>query len=128
MRIVKRLLHLPRYVYLAVVALVVALIILFVWNQQDKSNDAKWTKATEYFTKADYENANKELKSLDVPDSVERLRVYSQTKLAVRDLPAALIGYQKLYKADKSDSYALIIGNIFNEQKNYDAAAKTYRE
>ncbi len=112
----------------AVVVLIVVVGAVFGWRAQAQAQDEKWKKATDYFGRAEYEKANKELEGLDIPKSPERLRVYAQTKLATRELDDALTSYQKLYDINKDPSVQLIIGNIYNEQKRYDDAIKVYRE
>lgn len=125
---VTKLKQLPKPVYAALVILVVAIAAIAFWQVKANAKEAKWTRASEAFTKADYEQANKELSGLAMPSDAERLRVFAQTKLAVRDLDASLPAYQKLSTETKDPSYQLIVGNIYNEKKQYEDAAKVYRE
>lgn len=92
------------------------------------SREAAWTRASDYFARAEYEKAEKELKGQPIPSTTERLRVYGQTMLATRNLDKSLEAYGRLYEKDKDPSVKLIIGNIYNEKKEYDKAIKTYQE
>ena len=110
---------------LAALAVVAGLV---TWQVMRMSQEATWKRATDYFTRAEYEKAEKELSSVGLPSSAERLRVYGQTMLAMRQLDKSLEAYTKLYELDKNPSDKLIIGNIYNEQKKYDEAIKVYLE
>lgn len=113
------------FIVLAILLIVGALVTWFVV----KSNqDAAWDRATSYFAKADYKKAEKELSGLGIPSDKERLRVYAQTMLATQHLEESLTAYRKLYDINKDVSAKLIIGNIYNQKKEYDEAIKIYKE
>ena len=120
-----RLLRKYWYIVLLILAVIAG---LTGWRMHQMQIDAKWSKASDYFGRADYKAAAEEIEGLSLPDDEKRLSVYSQTMLATRQLDKALPGYQKLYGVKKDPSVKLVIGNIYNEQKKYDEAAKTYRE
>lgn len=115
--------------YGIVLLIVVLLVILagYAINQRQSTEQA-WDKASDYFSRGDYEKAAKELEGMSVPSDEKKLIVFSQTKLATRQLDDALEGYKKLYEEKKDPGVKLIIGNIYNEQKNYQEAEKIYRE
>lgn len=113
---------------LIIVAICVILAALVAWQITRSLNDAAWSRATDFFTRAEYEKAENELKNMSTPSDVGRLRVYGQTMLATRHLDKSLEAYKKLYDIDKDPTIKLIIGNIYNEQKKYDDAIKIYRE
>ncbi len=99
-----------------------------VWNQQRSSENERWQQATEFYKKGDYENAKEKLNGLQQPTSQERLRIYGQTMLATRDLDKALSAYQDLYEKTKDPQAQLVLGNIYNEKKEYDQAIRVYKE
>ncbi len=116
-----------RFWYFIVLAIVVV-VGGAIWRTNVTNQDNAWARATAFYTKADYDNAAKELAGLPVPSDAARLKVYAQTMLAKRDLEKALPAYEKLYAATKEPNYKIILGNIYNEQKNYDKAISTYKE
>ncbi len=118
---------LKKFWYVLVIVLV-AIAVLITLAVLDSNAKASWQKATDYFSRAEYENAAKIIKDMPVPNDQERLRVYSQTMLATGELDKALTGYSKLYEITKDTSSKLIIGNIYNQQKKYDQAITVYRE
>jgi tetratricopeptide (TPR) repeat protein len=118
---------LRRYWYI-VVALIILAGVLIGFQAQRNAQEARWKRATEYFGRVEYDKAAKELKGIPVPKDPERLRTYSQTMLATHQLDNSLTGYKKLYEQKKDPSVKLIIGNIYNEKKDYDNATKIYRE
>jgi tetratricopeptide (TPR) repeat protein len=113
------------YVTLALLAIVIGLV---TWQVIQSNQEATWKKASDYFTRADYGNAEKQLHSVAIPSDADHLRVYAQTMLATQNLDKSLTAYQKLYELNKDPSIKLIIGNIYNQQKKYDDAIKIYRE
>ena len=118
---------LRNYWYVVVVLIVVAAGVV-AWLVQQASADATWQKATDDYGKADYASAAKLLENVAVPTDEKRLTVYAQTMLATRQLDKALPAYKSLYAMKKDPAIKIIIGNIYNEQKKYDEAAKTYRD
>ncbi len=113
-------------VYAAAAVLVLAGLV--VWQIIRTNQETAWKRATDYFSRAEYEKAEKELAGLAMPSKPERLRVYAQTMLATRQLDKSLAAYNKLYETDKDPATKLIIGNVYNEQKKYDEAIKVYRD
>lgn len=111
-----------------VIGLVIVAAIILTWQMVRMGQEATWSRAMDYFARAEYEKAAKELNGVGVPSSSERLRVYAQTMLATRQLDKSLEAYGKLYALNKDPSDKLIIGNIYNEQKKYEEAIKVYRE
>jgi tetratricopeptide (TPR) repeat protein len=101
---------------------------LITWRVITNNQDTAWANAKDYFSRADYDNAKKQIGNMAIPDDSERLRIYAQTMLATRDLDKALTAYQKLYEQNKDVSVKLFIGNIYNEQKKYDEAIKIYKD
>lgn len=97
-------------------------------QQKHASDTNKWKKITDYHSRAEYQKAADLLKDTEPPKDQKRLAVYAQTMLATRQLDRALVGYQDLYKANKDVATKLIIGNIYNEQKNYKDAETVYLE
>lgn len=124
----RKLLRIAKKHVLIVVAVIVVIGGLVTWQVMQMNQDTAWKRATDYFTHAEYEKAANELNSVSMPSTADRLRVYGQTMLATRQLDKSLAAYKKLYEIDKDPSVKLIIGNIYNEQKNYDEAIKVYRE
>ncbi|USN96646.1 MAG: hypothetical protein H6797_00375 [Candidatus Nomurabacteria bacterium] len=118
---------LGRYWY-ALVVLVVIVAGAIAWFVQQASADAAWQKATDDYGRADYAAAAKLLDNVAVPTDEKRLTVYAQTMLATRQLDKALPAYNSLYAKKKDPAVKIVIGNIYNEQKKYDEAAKTYRD
>jgi tetratricopeptide (TPR) repeat protein len=108
--------------------LIVVIAAVITWQVLEANKAAAWEKATDHFSRAEYEEAEALLKDLPVPDDVDKLRVYSQTMLATGHLDKSLKGYEKLYSETKDASSKLIIGNIYNQQQNYDKAVGIYRE
>jgi tetratricopeptide (TPR) repeat protein len=112
------------------VLLVISVLIFMaaIWQYQRVSANNNWKKATDYFRRADYDSAAKILKGVSMPKTSERLNVYAQTMLATRRLDKAAEAYQKLYESNKDPFAKLVLGNIYNQQKKYDSAAKIYKE
>jgi len=111
-----------------ILLVIIAIAVFSAWRINVTSQDKAWDRATSYYKKADYDNVAKELAGLPVPSDTARLKIYAQTMLAKRDLKKALPAYEKLYTATKEPNYKIILGNIYNEQKNYDKAASIYKE
>lgn len=103
--------------------------VAFGWIIYQKSIDTKWAKATDSYRRADYDATAKILNNLPVPTKdEERLAMYAQTMLATRQLDKSADAYEQLYKLKKDPFAKLVRGNIYNEQKKYDEAAKIYNE
>lgn len=98
------------------------------WRVYQMNIDATWSKASDHYGRADYEAAAKLLEGMSMPTDEKRLIVYAQTMLATRQLDKALPAYTKLYELKKDPDVKIKIGNIYNEQKKYDEAAKAYKE
>lgn len=116
---------LSRFWYVVLV-LVVVVGGLVVWSVQMRAVDDVWKKAADDYGKADYEAASKLIEDMPIPSDEKRLTMYAQTMLATRQHDKALPAYEKLYAMKKDPAVKIIIGNIYNEQKKYDEAAKTY--
>lgn len=116
-----------RYWYVVIAVLVITAGVGYFVTSALRTENA-WKRASDYYGRADYENAAKALDGVSVPSDTERLMVYSQTMLATRQLDDALVGYNKLYEAKKDPNTKIIIGNIYNEQKRYEEAEKVYKE
>ena len=103
--------------------------VAFGWIIYQKSIDTQWAKATDSYRRADYDATAKILNKLPVPtNDEERLAMYAQTMLATRQLDKSADAYEQLYKLKKDPFAKLVRGNIYNEQKKYDEAAKIYNE
>lgn len=114
-----------KWVILAVAVVVAALV---AYQAYQAGIERRWDKAKDYFAKADYPKAAKEMEGLSMPKDADRLKVYSQTMLATQKLDKAAKGYEKLYEINKDPFDKVVLGNIYNQQKRYDEAAKVYRE
>lgn len=101
---------------------------LIVWSVLQSNQAAAWDKATDHFSRAEYEEAEKIIKDFPIPNDAEKQRVYAQTMLATGNLDKALAGYEKLYETTKDVSSKLIIGNIYNQKEEYDKAIEIYKE
>lgn len=110
------------------VGLAVVLLLLLGWQAQRVTTNNNWKKATDYYRRADYQNAAKILNKMSLPKDSERLNVYAQTMLATQQLDKAATAYQKLYTVKKDPFAKLVLGNIYNQQKKYDEAAKIYQQ
>jgi tetratricopeptide (TPR) repeat protein len=111
-----------------IVVLVVALAGVVVWQYQRAASENNWKKVTDAYRRANYEEASKLIGDAKPPKDPERLAVYSQTMLATRQLDRAADGYKKLYDAKKDPFAKLVLGNVYNQQKKYDEAAKIYED
>lgn len=118
---------LRRYWYVGVV-IVLVVVGIVAWFANEASVDAAWKRATDDYGRADYASAAKTLNGMAMPSDEKRLTVYAQTMLATRQLDKALPAYKSLYDKRKDPAVKIVIGNIYNEQKKYDEAAKTYRD
>lgn len=124
----KRTAQFLRKYWYVVIILLVLVGGLIAWRSYQLHLDAQWSKAQDYYGRADYANAAKILEPMALPTDDKRLTVYAQTMLATRKLDKALPAYQTLYSHKKDPDVKIKIGNIYNEQKKYDEAAKAYRE
>lgn len=118
---------LARFWYIILVLVIIG-VGLIAWQVTYSNQESAWKRASDSFTRADYDAAYKEIEKMEIPTDTERLNIYGQTMLATRHLDMSLTAYQKLYEQKKDPSVKLIIGNIYNEQKKYDDAIKAYRE
>lgn len=110
------------------VVLGVVLGVAIGWWVSSANTDAAWKRAEDAFSRADYETAKKEIGAMPVPSDEDRLKVYAQTMLATRTLDKALVGYTKLYEITKDPQTYLLLGNVYNQQENYDKAVQIYTE
>lgn len=116
-----------KYWYIAGAALAV-LISVAVWQVLMIQNDKAWQQATDYYKRADYTNAGKILDNMAIPRDEEKLRIYAQTMLATGKLDTSLEAYTRLYESTSDASVKMYIGNIYNQQEQYDDAEKIYKE
>ena len=117
-----------RFKYL-VLLLVLLVTVAGGWIYYQASIENKWQNATDHYRRADYDGAAKILNGLQMPEKdADRLAIYAQTMLATRKLDKAAVAYGKLYELKKDPFAKLVLGNINNEQKKYDEAAKIYLE
>lgn len=123
-----RLNKLKRQHVIAALVILAVIIGLVTWQVIRANEESMWSRATDYFQKADYGKAEKELKNVAIPSDKDRLHVYAQTMLATQNFDKSLAAYKKYYELDKDHSTKNIIGNIYNQQKKYDEAIKIYRE
>lgn len=115
-----------KYVVLVLIVLLGALI---GWMTYQKANANKWERATDSYKRADYDAAAEILKDVAMPKSdSEKLNVYAQTMLATRQLDKAAEAYNRLYELKKDPFAKLLIGNVYNEKKDYDKAAEAYNQ
>lgn len=117
--------HKVRYPVIVLVALLIG---LTGWQIHKNQVNNTWKRATDYYTKADYTNAAKQLKNVPVPADPTRLAMYAQTMLATRQLPKAETAYTKLYSQKKDPFAKLVLGNVYNEEKKYDKAVQVYQQ
>jgi len=87
-----------------------------------------WKAADQHFKRAEYQQVFKLIKYVPKPQNVERLRIYSQTFMALGEYDKARKGYEKLFDKTKDPAYRLIVGNILNQQEDYVGAIKVYEE
>jgi tetratricopeptide (TPR) repeat protein len=113
---------------IVVIVLVLVVAGLLGWQHQRAAADNKWKKATDAYRRANYDEAAKILGDSKPPEDPAKLAVYAQTMLATRQLDRAAEAYSNLYKNKKDPSAKLILGNIYNQQKKYDEAAKIYED
>lgn len=118
---------------LAVVVVVAGVAVVFAVIQQNQSHH--WAKAQDYFSRADYEKAAKELQGLSMPSDETRLVVYSRVMHATANndptnthYKNALAAYEKLYAMHKDPQVKILMANIYIQQKQYEQAAKMLNE
>ena len=115
-----------KYVLLVLVALVAGLL---VWQYHKNNINDNWKKATDYYRKANYDAAAKILNKMPIPTKdADKLAIYAQTMLATRQLDKAATAYTDLYNLKKDPFAELVLGNIYNEQKQYPQAQKIYQK
>jgi tetratricopeptide (TPR) repeat protein len=127
-KLFKKLIKIVKKFWYIFSVLIVVIAAVITWQVLQANQAAAWDKAADHFSRAEYEEAEKLIKDFPVPSDTEQLRVYSQTMLATGNLDKALRGYEKLYEVTKDTSSKLIIGNIYNQQENYDKAVGIYKE
>jgi len=88
--------------------------------------DKKWKDAEENYKKADYQKAAANLKYLPMPSDGARLRIYGQTMMATNQDNKASIAFEKLSDKTEDPFAELMLGNIANQQKEYDKAVEIY--
>ncbi len=86
-----------------------------------------WEKARSYYQAAEYVKAAEELKKVSFPSTVEELEIYSETMFAVGNYEVASKGYEKIYEINKDPNAMNMIGNIANQQKNYEKTVESYK-
>jgi tetratricopeptide (TPR) repeat protein len=116
-----------RFWYIFLIAGIVIGVVIG-WSISSAREAAAWQRATDAFSRADYESAKKDIDGVAVPGDQDKLKVYAQTMLATRTLDKALVGYENLYKQTKDPATLLILGNIYNQQQKYDKAISTYKD
>jgi tetratricopeptide (TPR) repeat protein len=120
--------HIVKKFWYVGVVLLLIVVVAIVWQTRQAAETNKWEKVADYYGKADYAAAAKLLDGTKLPSDPDKLRMYSQSMLATRQLDKALPGYMKLYEVKKDTSVKIVIGNIYNEQKKYTEAEKVYKE
>lgn len=125
---IKKILKFIKRFWYVFVVLAIVIGVLIAWGVASAREDAAWQRANDAFGKADYETAKKEIGGYGMPTDEARLKVYAQTMLATRTLDKALEGYEKLYVISKDQGTLLILGNVYNQQGDYDKAISTYKE
>src|SRR5690606_6747676 len=64
---------------------------------------------------------------MPLPDDAEQLRIYGQTMQATNHSDKAIEAYKKLYEKEKDPFAKLSLGNVYNQQQNYEEAVKAYQ-
>ena len=111
------------------VVVVLALLIGgFTLLQSRRNADKEWDQAVAAYQKGDYAKASEYIGDKDMPKEGERLQAYAQTKLATGKVDEALPAYERINQLNATPETKNIIGNIYNQKKQYDKAAKIYQE
>lgn len=119
--------YLKRY-WWAVVVVILLVGGVVGWWYIGHQREQSWVQATDFYRRADYQSAAPILLNLPLPDDAERLRIYGQTMQATNHPDKAVAAYQKLYEKEKDPYAKLSLGNVYNQQQNYDEAIKAYQE
>lgn len=120
----------PKKAATVVVPIVVALALLiggFSMLQARQNADKEWNQAVAAYQKGDYAKASELIGDKDMPKDGDRLQAYAQTKLATGKVDEALPAYERIYELNQTPETKNIIGNIYNQKKQYDKAAETYQ-
>lgn len=112
----------------AVGAVIVVVAIAAAWKFHTHQQTVNWQQATDYYRRADYKKAAPLLLNMSLPTDPEQLRIYGQTMQATNHTNEAIKAYQALYDQKKDPFAKLVLGNIYNQQKKYDKAAKAYKD
>jgi tetratricopeptide (TPR) repeat protein len=114
----------PRYVIVAVCLLVVCAGGAFYWQYSANV----WNRAQVTYKKADYRATYDLIKKLPMPSDNEKLMIYGQAMLSVGEKEKAKKAFNTLYARNKDPFVKMLLGNIYNQDKDYDGAEKTYKE
>ena len=88
-----------------------------------------WESAIDHHSRSDYDSAYENLKNLSLPhDDPQKLEVYAQTMLATNHLEEAEEAYSRLYEVKQDPFSKIVLGNVKNEQGDFEAAARIYSE
>jgi tetratricopeptide (TPR) repeat protein len=63
-----------------------------------------------------------------MPSDNEKLMIYGQAMLSVGEKEKAKKAFNTLYARNKDPFVKMLLGNIYNQDKDYDGAEKTYKE
>jgi tetratricopeptide (TPR) repeat protein len=116
-----------RFWYLIPILIIAAGIGAFVLAQH-VSSDKNWSKATELYKNAKYEEVAKLIQGEPQPSEPARLEMYAQTMHATRKLDKALAAYRSMDKQNPSPDTKIRIANIHNQQEQYSEAATVYKQ
>lgn len=112
----------------AALVVLIAVLVLGGWAYHRSQVNKQWEQAVDDYHHANYDAAAKIMNHMPMPKDDVRLPAYAQTMLATRQLDKAATAYQALYN-QKHDPFAkLVLGNVYNQQKKYDMAAKVYQD
>lgn len=120
----------PKKLATVVVPIVVVLALLIGGVgvlQARRNTDREWQQAVVAYQKGDYAKASELIGDKSMPKDGERLQAYAQTKLATGNVDEALPAYVRLNELNDTPETKNIIGNIYNQKKQYDKAAETYQ-
>ncbi|KKP69937.1 hypothetical protein A2X44_01865 [candidate division CPR3 bacterium GWF2_35_18] len=92
------------------------------WNQK------QWNNAEDYYRQGNYQKASEIMLKFSIPEDTEKLGIYAQTMFATSHLDKAEIAYQKLYEKEKDPFAKMMLGNIANQNKDYEKAKTVYKE
>ena len=112
----------------AVLLIFAAVAAIAGWSFYQYSVNQAWVKAEDYYKRADYDKTAKILNNVSLPGDAERLDVYAKTMQATRQLDKSLKANKALYEQKKDPAVKNVIGNLYNEKKEYSEAEKVYEE